>query len=174
MAFLTYILLNCVLAGVKGSFHPKLIQSLMSSTVAYLAVELLLLKLGTYVLTADSKVLDFFAYSGYKFIGYVYIVFFYLILLSLTTGRLRIIVTILVRSLFPHASVKWVVFLYTATSNSFFLLRSLRYVLLPDTSTAAATSNLTATINSGQRHRRIQFLFVYSFVCQFVLMWFLL
>lgn len=69
MAFTTYILLNCVLAGVKGSFHPQLIQTFISSTMAYILIELLLLKLGTYLLSADSKLLDFFAYSGYKFIG---------------------------------------------------------------------------------------------------------
>lgn len=71
MAFTTYILLNCVLAGLHGNFHPQLIRSVASSTMAYLTVELLLLKLGTYLLSADSKLLDFIAYSGYKFIGLV-------------------------------------------------------------------------------------------------------
>lgn len=71
MAFTTYIVLNCVLAGLHGNFHPQLIRSVASSTTAYLLVELLLLKLGTYLLSADSKLLDFIAYSGYKFIGYV-------------------------------------------------------------------------------------------------------
>lgn len=69
MAFTTYVLLNCVLAGLHGTFRPQLIQSMASSTIAYIAVELLLLKLGTYLLSADSKLLDFIAYSGYKFIG---------------------------------------------------------------------------------------------------------
>ena len=67
--------------------------------------------------------------------------------------------------------VKWPLFFYTASSNSFFLLRSLRYVLLPDSS---AVNSSTHTINPAQRQRRIQFLFVYSFVCQFILMWLLL
>lgn len=150
MAFTTYILLTCILAGLQGSFHPQLIRSVGSSTMAYLTVEMLLLKLGTYLLSADSKLLDFVAYSGYKFIG--------------------IIVTMLISAMLPYFTVKWAVFLYTATSNSFFLLRSLRYVLLPD---STAVNNPTHTINPAQRSRRIQFLFVYSFVCQFVFMWFL-
>lgn len=159
LAFTTYILLNCVVAGVKGSFHPQLIQSLTSSTVAFLMVEMVLLKCGTYLLRADAVLLDFFAYSGYKFVG--------------------VIITSLVQSLFPWWRVlKWTVFLYTASSNSFFLLRSLRYVLLADNSGMMANNSqsppTTHTINSTQRQRRIQFLFVYSFVCQFVLMWFLL
>lgn len=150
MAFTTYILLNCVLAGLHGNFHPQLIRAVASSTMAYLTVELLLLKLGTYLLSADSKLLDFIAYSGYKFIG--------------------ISVTMLVHGVLPWFTLKWSIFLYTATSNSFFLLRSLRYVLLPD---STAVNNPTHTINPAQRHRRIQFLFVYSFVCQFIFMWFL-
>lgn len=76
----------------------------------------------------------------------------------------------LVSALLPWFTLKWAVFFYTATSNSFFLLRSLRYVLLPDSN---AVNNPTHTINPSQRHLRIQFLFVYSFVCQFVFMWFL-
>lgn len=150
MAFTTYILLNCVLSGLHGSFHPQIIRALASSTVAYLTVELLLLKLGTYLLSADSKLLDFIAYSGYKFIG--------------------IVVTMLMYAVIPWSTLKWGVFLYTATSNSFFLLRSLRYVLLPDSNAANTT---THTVNPSQRQKRIQFLFVYSFVCQFVFMWFL-
>lgn len=150
MAFTTYILLNCVLSGLHGSFHPQIIRALASATVAYLTVELLLLKLGTYLLSADSKLLDFIAYSGYKFIG--------------------IIVTMLTYAVIPSPALKWGTFLYTATSNSFFLLRSLRYVLLPDSN---AASNPTHTVSPSQRQKRIQFLFVYSFVCQFVFMWFL-
>lgn len=148
VGILTYVLLRCVIAGAKGAFHPQLIQQLMSSTVAILVAELLLLKAGTYLLSADSKLLDFFAYAGYKFVG--------------------IIVTTLAGSLLGRA--KWVVFLYTASANSFFLLRSLRYVLLPDSS---AVGGPTTTVSPSQRQRRIQFLFVYSFVCQFLLMWFL-
>lgn len=69
MSFLTYIVLNCFLAGTNGSFHPQLLQSLFSTAFAYLVAELLLLKLGAYLLNADSKLLDLFAYSGYKFVG---------------------------------------------------------------------------------------------------------
>lgn len=149
MAFLTYVLLKCVLAGAAGSFRPQLIQQLMSSTVAVLLAELLLLKAGTYLLSADSKLLDLFAYAGYKFVG--------------------IILTMLTAACLGRA--KWAVFVYTASANSFFLLRSLRYVLLPDSS---AVGGPTTTVSPGQRQRRIQFLFVYSFIVQFLLMWVLI
>lgn len=149
MAFTTYILLSSVFAGLHGTFHPKILGYIASKAIAFMLVELMLLKLGTYLLSAGSKLLDFIAYSGYKFIG--------------------VTINMLVSALTTNSIIRWTVFLYTATSNSFFLLRSLRYILLPDNSVSS-----THTINPGQRQRRIQFLFFYSFVCQFILMWFLL
>lgn len=150
MAFTTYIFINCVAAGLKGTYHPQLLGVLASKTVAFLLVELIVLKFGTYLLSAGSSILDFMAYSGYKFIGIILTVFSY--------------------ALFSSIKIKWAVFLYTALSNSFFLLRSLRYILLPDSNSINAG---TQTINAGQRQRRIYFLFIYSFALQFVLMWFL-
>ena len=148
MAFTTYILLSSLFAGLHGKFHPKILGYVASKVIAFMIVEIMILKLGTYLLSAGSKLLDFIAYSGYKFIG--------------------ITLTMLVSSLISNSILKWFVFLYTSTSNSFFLLRSLRYILLPDN-----TVSSTHTINPGQRQRRIQFLFFYSFVCQLALMWFL-
>lgn len=150
MAFTTYIFINCVSAGLMGTYHPQLLGVLASKTVAYVAVEILLLKLGTYLLSAGSSLLDFVAYSGYKFIG--------------------IILTTLSYAIFSSSKIKWCVFIYTATSNSFFLLRSLRYILLPDSNSANSSAQ---TINASQRQRRIHFLFIYSFVFQFILMWLL-
>lgn len=150
MAFTTYIFINCVAAGLKGTYHPQLLGVLASKTVAFVVVELIFLKLGTYLLSAGSSILDFVAYSGYKFIG--------------------IILTVLSYAIFSSTKIKWAVFLYAAFSNSFFLLRSLRYILLPDSN---SINPGTQTINPSQRQRRIHFLFVYSFVLQFVLMWFL-
>lgn len=150
MAFTTYILLSSVFAGLHGTFHPKILGYVASKAIAFMLVELMLLKLGTYLLSAGSKLMDFVAYSGYKFIG--------------------ITITMLVSSTTSSSMLKWAAFLYTSTANSFFLLRSLRYVLLPDNSTSGSTH----TINPGQRQRRIQFLFFYSFIGQIILMWFLI
>ncbi|CAN6607029.1 protein transport protein Yif1p [Trichomonascus vanleenenianus] len=147
MAFTTYVLLSSFLAGIHGVFHPQVLGLVASKAIFMTIVELTLLKLGTYLLSAGSKMLDFVAYSGYKFIG--------------------ITLTMLVSSFFGSSMLKWSVFLYTSVANSFFLLRSLRYILLPDNSTSS-----THTINPGQRQRRIQFLFIYSFLIQLALMWY--
>lgn len=65
-----------------------------------------------------------------------------------------IIVTVLV-SLSNLGRVATVAaFIYTFCANAFFLLRSLKYVLLPDSSTSATT------FSPSQRNSRIRFLFV--------------
>ncbi|KAK9457136.1 YIF1-domain-containing protein [Dipodascopsis uninucleata] len=151
MAFTTYILLSSILAGIHGTFHPEILGYIASMAFAIVVFEILGLKLGCYLLSISNEyqLLDLVAYSGYKFIG--------------------VILTMVVGSFIPGLTIKWIVFLYTFSANAFFLLRSLRYVVLPESS-ANPTS---ATTSHKQRQRRIQFLFMYSFVCQFFLMWLL-
>lgn len=53
-------------------------------------------------------------------------------------------------------------------------LRSLKYVLLPDSSSdAAMRGGAMPTVARSQRNRRTQFLFIYSYMIQFVFMWIL-
>lgn len=52
-------------------------------------------------------------------------------------------------------------------------LRSLKYVLLPDSSNATPAGSGMHTVARSQRNRRTQFLFIYSYVVQFVFMWIL-
>ena len=51
-------------------------------------------------------------------------------------------------------------------------LRSLRYVLMPDSSPNGSNGS-SYTANRTQKSRRTYFLFIYSYVIQLVLMWFL-
>jgi hypothetical protein len=70
--------------------------------------------------------------------------------------------------------ISWIIFLYCFSANAFYLLRSLKYVLLPDQS-GQGMGNAAAgytTVAKGQKNRRTQFLFVYSYVVQFgFMMW---
>lgn len=51
-------------------------------------------------------------------------------------------------------------------------LRSLKYVLLPDSSSDASMhGGSMQTVARSQRNRRTQFLFIYSYIIQFILMW---
>ena len=150
----------------------------MGSTFGYalavVLVEIAILKLGTYILsiTSESQLLDLVAYSGYKFVG--------------------VIVTLAVAEIINLGAgtggwAGWTVFTYTFLANAFFLvsildrsrgskltlsqLRSLKYVLLPDSS--GPSDGMTHRVARSQRNRRTQFLFVYSYVVQFFFMWIL-
>lgn len=185
MAFVTYILLCTVMAGLRGSFHPELLGSITTTAFAVVVIEILCLKVAMYLLNIsdDSQLFDLVAYSGYKFVG--------------------IIVTLLAAGIITPGRgtggwVGWVVFIYTFLANAFFLvrlsifssptrcsyerlfltnlsilqLRSLKYVLLPDsTGDAPMRSGTMHTVARAQRNRRTQFLFIYSYVVQFVFMW---
>ncbi|KAL8852054.1 MAG: hypothetical protein Q9221_003079 [Calogaya cf. arnoldii] len=160
MAFVTYILLSTLLAGLRGAFHPEVMGLTATTAFVVVLLEILGLKFGTYVLSIsnDSQLLDLVAYSGYKFVG--------------------VIVTLVISEILNRGQgtggwAGWTVFGYTFMANAFFLLRSLKYVLLPDSSNATPAGSGMHTVARSQRNRRTQFLFIYSYVVQFVFMWIL-
>lgn len=159
MALVTYILLTSMLAGFRGNFHPELLGSTTTTAIAIILFEILVLKMAMYILTInnESQLLDLVAYSGYKFVG---------IIATLVTAE------ILTPGKGTGGWIGWVVFIYTFLANAFFLLRSLKYVLLPDsTSDASMRTGSMHTVARSQRNRRMQFLFIYSYIIQFIFMW---
>ena len=112
MAFVTYILLSTLLAGMRGNFHPEVMGSTFGYALFVVIVEILILKLGTYLLaiTNESQLMDLVAYSGYKFVG--------------------VIVTLLISEVVNLGKgtggwIGWTVFLYTFLANAFFLVSPL-------------------------------------------------
>ncbi|KAI9852468.1 MAG: hypothetical protein M1824_001897 [Vezdaea acicularis] len=152
MSFVTYIFLSTILAGLRGAFHPELLGMTATTAFAIIIFEILCLKLGTYLLniSSDSQLLDLVAYSGYKFVGIIVV----LVVAEILNGGQG-----------TGGWVGWTIFIYCFAANAFFLLRSLKYVLLPEN---ASDRN---TVARAQRNRRTQFLFVYSYVVQFMFMW---
>lgn len=111
MALVTYILLSTVLAGLRGSFQPELLGSIMTTSVVVICIEIACLKLAMYLLNIsnESQLLDLIAYSGYKFIG--------------------VIVTLALSEILSGGNgtgglVGWILFGYTFNANAFFLVRS--------------------------------------------------
>lgn len=109
MALVTYILLSAMLAGLRGNFEPEVLGITASWAFFIVFIEILLLKLGTYLLSIanDSQLLDLVAYSGYKFVG--------------------AIVTLLISGIFSGGKgtggwVGWTVFAYTFLANALFLV----------------------------------------------------
>nr|POE66151.1 protein transport protein yif1 [Quercus suber] len=156
MAFVTYILLSTLLAGLNGKFEPQLLGITFSNASIIIVLELVVLWLGRYFLniSSESQIYDLVAYSGYKFVGVICT-----IAISAALGGMG------------KGLVAWGVFLYAFAANAFFLLRSLKYVLLP--SDNAPGNSGMQPIARAQRGRRTQFLFVYSYVVQFAFMWWL-
>jgi hypothetical protein len=148
MSFVTYILIIGVIMGQQEAFHPELLGLTASTALGIVACEVLFLKFGCYLLNiaTDVQFLDLIAYCGYKFVG--------------------VIITLLTQLLIG-GSLVWLVFGYTVMAIGFFLLRSLRYVVLPDASISANT------VLQPQRKRRVHFLFTLA-ALQLVSMWLLL
>ncbi|KAK7179048.1 hypothetical protein DPSP01_003449 [Paraphaeosphaeria sporulosa] len=154
MALVTYILLSTLLAGLRGAFKPELLGYTTTQAISVMLLEILIIKLGTFLLniSSSSQLLDLVAYSGYKFVG--------------------VIVSLLLTSLFSQlnfggAWISWVVFVYCFNANAFFLLRSLRYVLLPESNPQGVGGGAAGyTSSRSQKSARTQFLFVYSYVIQ--------
>ncbi|OAA72146.1 Hrf1 [Cordyceps fumosorosea ARSEF 2679] len=138
MAIVTFILLSTLIAGLRGDFQPELLGYTATKGLVVVIVEIIALKLGCYLLSisSQSQLFDLIAYSGYKFVG--------------------IIATIAVAEIVNGGKgtggwIGWTVFLYTFLANSLFLMRSLKYVLLPENagSNAMPSPIVEATIQSA-------------------------
>lgn len=109
MAFVTYILLSALLAGIRGAFRPELFGYTATSAFFLVVFEILGLKSGCYFMNIynESQWLDLVAYSGYKFVG--------------------IIVTTVIAEIFNRGGgtggwVGWATFTYTFSALAFFLV----------------------------------------------------
>lgn len=158
MALVTYILLSTMMAGLQGAFNPELLGFTATYAFFVVGIEILLLKFGCYLLSIsnESQLLDLVAYSGYKFVG--------------------VIATILVSEISNGGNgtggwIGWTIFSYTFLANALFLLRSLKYVLLPESSNDERGT--MQTVARSQKSRRTQFLFLYSYPLQLLFMWIL-
>jgi len=106
MAFVTYILLSTIFAGLDGKFQTDLLGRIATTALVIVILEILGLKLGCYLLNIsnESQLLDLVAYSGYKFVG------------SIST----MIVTKLLSGM--GSWVTWLSFAYFFNANAFFLV----------------------------------------------------
>jgi hypothetical protein len=139
MSIVTYILLAALHAGIHSRFNPVILGDSASRATVVVLLDFAFVKLGCYVLniTGSAQVVDLVAYGGYKFVGVIF---------ALIAGFMGL-----------RGPLWTLVFIYAFFANAFFLLRSLRTVILPDAATIPAT-HATATVTHAQRRRRIAFL----------------
>ncbi|KAJ7103775.1 protein transporter yif1 [Mycena epipterygia] len=143
MALVTYILLCALHAGVQERFHPQVLGESASRAIMVVVLDFIFVQLGCYFLNVQgsSQAIDVIAYGGYKFVG--------------------VILTLLVGFLNLGRTLGLVTFIYFFLANAFFLMRSLRSLVLPDAASRAASADPYATTPSAsQRRRRIAFLLV--------------
>ncbi|KAK4229555.1 putative hrf1 domain-protein [Podospora fimiseda] len=162
MSVVTYIFLRSLIAGLQGKFQPEIFGNTALTALGVVIIELLGLKAGTYILNISnqSQLLDLIAYSGYKFVG--------------------VIVTISISEIVSGGKgtggwVGWTLFIYTFLANSLFLMRSLKYVLLPENNEASRDpmQSMHPLESRANKSKRTKFLFIYSYIVQLFLMWIL-
>lgn len=147
MSFVTYILLWAVFQGLKGDFHPQVFGYLASQTLAFFILDIVVFKTGLYLLNcSQSKIYDIISFAGYK-----YIVIIMLLCLKQSVGAYL-------------GYLYYFVVLLLIANLSIFLMRSLRFIILPQYLNGAA--GVGNSVTSKQRKIRIQFLFIYSVVVQ--------
>lgn len=147
MAFVTYILLWAMILGLKGDFHPEVFGYLASQVLACSVFDILVFRVGLYLLNCLTQCTfwDIISYSGYKYVS--------------------IIVLLLGKTFFESSWVLfYLLFFFVMGGLSLFLMRSLKNVVLPN-----GVGDVANTISNGQRRLRVQFLFLYSVVLQFLI-----
>lgn len=147
MSYITYVLLWSLFQGLKGDFHPQLFGYLASQAFACLVFDILLFRVGLYLLNCQTSgsFWDIVSFSGYKY--------------------LPIIVLLVLKQIIGGGFLFYLSICLLAGSFALFLMRSLRFLVLP-TSNSVVGSTAVNSIPTNQRRIRLQFLFIYSFVVQ--------
>lgn len=142
MSLLTYIVVWALVEGVKGDFHPEMLGYASTRTLAFYIIDVFFAKVAFFALGIDNaggKIWDLAAYSGYKFVP--------------------ILAVILAEAFTGSYLVKYIALMLLAFSLGFFLMRSLRHVVL--------------TANGETKRMRTNFLFGYCFLVQSFMLWLL-
>ncbi|KAI8827486.1 hypothetical protein BJ741DRAFT_540560 [Chytriomyces cf. hyalinus JEL632] len=135
MSFVTYVLMVGIILNVRKKFEPEVLGMTSSTALVIIAFEVLVFKLCCYLLNVLSDVLflDLIAYCGYKFVPVLF--------------------ALVLNLLFPIPALVYPVLAYLIISYSFFTLRSMKYLVLPESS--------TSTLVASQRQQRIYLLFIF-------------
>lgn len=148
MSYITYVLLWAVFQGLKGDFHPQLFGYLASQAFACVVSDIFIFKLGLYLLSCKSPFWDVVSFSGYKYVPITVL----LILKYLTNG----------------GYIFYALVCFFICTFAFFLMRSLRNMVLPNSSTMVNNS-----IPPQQRRTRILYLLGYSLGLQSLIIFFM-
>nr|CAG4644188.1 EOG090X0ATU [Lepidurus arcticus] len=148
MSFITYILTAGVCLGIQKKFSPEMLGIQASSALVWMVMEVLAILLTLYVMNIQSslRTLDIIAFAGYKYVGMIAI-----LLLSLALSN----------------SGYHLALAYCSISLSFFLIRTLKFQVLPD----IQSNQYGHHANPGSKRRTYLLLFIAGI--QPVMLWWL-
>jgi hypothetical protein len=149
MAFITYILLLGLLKGYKHEFTPDVLISAMSNSFFATLLEVIIIKVGLYVISSDAPLFDVVSYSSYKYVG--------------------MILNALIGLMISHTAY-YVVFCYTSFATAYFVANTLMPVIRPEEYQASSTLHHTSGQTSVTQRN---YLVLGAAILQFVMMWFL-
>lgn len=149
MSLITYVLLCGLCYGAAGQFDPKVLQNVTTKCFFTQMTEVFIIRFGFYLMQAPIDFMDLFAVTGYKYLG---------LCTNLLVGML--LTQFIPSSSYTITSYKgyYVSFLWTATSVSYFMLKTM------------ANNIPRVTAAAGPKREIMILAFAAS---QFVTMWFL-
>lgn len=132
MAFITFVLLmGYARAGLHGDFHPELLGVVASSTIAFLMLEVAIIKGGFWLFAPNCTsppIIDLVAYSAYKYVGFI----------------LEIIAALLAGYYAAYGAI-----FLCSCSMAIFMIRTISRLTSVDTMGAPVTSNKYFVISVG-------------------------
>lgn len=152
MAYITYVLVAGLVLGMQNRFSPEQIGIQASSALAWSILEIVVYTLTLYVTNIHTtlRTFDLLAYSGYKYIG--------------------IILSVLLSLLFSKTGY-YISIVYCSFALAFFLVRTLKAQVLPESDTNEQQYYGAQTRTHGSKRRLYFLLFVA--VMQPLLSWWL-
>ena len=109
MSLITYCLMCAFCYGTSGDFSPEVLPDIISKCFITQVAEVLLIRLGFYLMQASVPLLDLFAYTGYKYLG---------LSVNMSVGMTA-------DTLGYGTSGFYVAFLWTASAAAYFMLKTM-------------------------------------------------
>nr|SVE74360.1 EOG090X0ATU [Daphnia barbata] len=151
MAFVTYLLIGGVSLGIQNRFSPEGLGIQASTALVWAVLEVLVIWVTLYVMNIQTKLtsFDILAFSSYKYVG--------------------MIVAVVVSFLMPSAY--HIALIYVSVATMFFLIRSLKVQILPESSHDTYGENNASFGGEGSKRRTYLLLFMGGL--QPLMMWWL-
>jgi len=144
MSLITYVLLCALCYGAVGQFSPEVLPDIITGCVATQIFEVILFRLGFYMMQAPIAILDLMAITGYKYLG---------LAMCMLVG---VVMEVFLES--GSGRGYYVAFVWTATAVSYFVLKTM--------------AGFVPEVTSAKGPKR-EFMLLAFGASQFLTMWFL-